>query len=116
MMKEKLINILKLVIDFVKANLFLTVVGAFSVVVIAVLCIATFAMNEFIVPVALLVMIEAAMAMFLKKSELWLHGVVVIAQIVAGVVIERLPLTIMCAVVYVAATVALMVLGKAKKA
>jgi len=110
-----ILNKVKPILEVLKEHLFLTVISVFCIFSLAVILIATLVMHEFIVPVCLLVMIEAAMAMFMKKSELWLHGIVVILQIVVGFIIGRAPLMILSVLIYVAATVALILLNHQEK-
>ena len=98
--------------DKMKENKKIVTLIAFAVIVLAVILIATLALREFVVPVCIAIIIETAIANLLKKSELWLHGVVVIVQVVAGLLIRRFPFIILCAIIYVAATVALMLIHK----
>lgn len=118
-MKENLLDKIKAVgksvLDFIKKHLFITVISAFVIVALAVILTATIGMQEFVVPVCVLVMIEAAMAVLLRNSEIWVHGVVMIVQIAGGLLIRRFPLTALCVVVYVAATVVLVLLSKEDK-
>lgn len=118
-MKENLLDKIKAVgksvLDFIKKHLFITVISAFVIVALAVILTATIGMQEFVVPVCVLVMIEAAMAVLLRNSEIWVHGVVMIVQIAGGLLIRRFPLTALCVVVYVAATVILVLLSKEDK-
>ena len=87
-------------------------ISLFVPVALAVILVATLGMQEFVVPVCVLVIIETLMAVLLKKSEIWIHGVVVMIQLATGFLIQRLPLTALCTVIYVAATVALMLINK----
>lgn len=96
------------ILDKIKAHIALVILVAFAVVALAVILIATLGMHEFVVPVCVLVIIETLIATLLRKSELWLHGVAVVLQLLAGFLIGRFPLMALCVVIYVAATVALM--------
>ena len=52
----------------------------------------------------------------LHHAELWLHGVLVLAEVIVGFAIGKAVLIILCAVVYVAATVFLQMLDKREEA
>ncbi len=79
----------------------------FCLVILTCILIATLGWNEFVVPVCVLMIIEAGMAVLLYKSELWMHGILLVAQLVAGKLIDRFPLVIICILAYVAAIVTL---------
>ncbi|MBQ8625364.1 MAG: hypothetical protein IJ419_04230, partial [Agathobacter sp.] len=64
-------------------------------------------MGEFVVQVCILMIIEVAMAVLLHKSELWVHAILLVAQVAAGIVIDRVPLTIVCVIAYVVTTITL---------
>ena len=102
------------ILDKIKENIALVMLAAFAIIVLAVILIATIAMNEFVVPVCILVVIETFIASLLRKSELWLHGVAVILQLLVGFLIGRFPLMALCVVIYVAATVALIFIHRSK--
>ena len=112
---DKVKETIKKVLGFLKQNKMITVLVVYVLIVLSVILVATLAMNEYIIPVCVLVMIEAGMSALLKKSEIWLHGVVIILQLLGGFLIHRLPLTALCVVVYVAGTLALMFLNKEEK-
>ncbi len=109
--KEKIAGAVTKALDFLKANLMITVITAFCLVVVAVLLISVFALQEFIVSVCILIVLEVAMAALLHKVELWKHGVLLAAQIVAAIILQRIPLVVLCVVVYVAAIVALQLMN-----
>lgn len=87
-------------------------IGLFSIAVVAVLLIAVLALQEYVVSVCILIVLEAAMAALLHKAELWKHGILVILQLIAAAVIQRMPLVALCIVVYVAAIVALQFMSR----
>ena len=89
-----------------------TAVLGYAVVSLILILVAIFALNEFVVSVCALIILEAGMAAFLHKAELWKHGVMLVAQIVAAIIIGRVPLVIVCVIAYVAATVALQFMTK----
>ena len=118
-MKEKLMNIkdkvveyAKKVWDFMKANRLATAVVCYSVISLVLILVAIFALQEFVVSVCVLIIIEAAMAALLHQAEIWKHGILLGLQLVAGIIIARIPLVIICILAYVAATYALQFMGK----
>lgn len=107
--KEKLnkIDFLKKLIGAAKTHRFVLSMVFFCVTVLALILGATLGMHEFVVQVCVLMIIETLMAVLLHRTELWVHGILLVAQIVAGVVIDRLPLVILCLIAYIAATITL---------
>ena len=69
-------------------------------------------LNVPVVPMCLLVIIEAVIAVMLHHAELWVHGLLILAELCAGVAGKKTVLIILCAVVYIAATFALQMLDK----
>ena len=74
--------------------LFLVIVAALAVILISIL-----SLNAAAVPVCMIVVIEAALAVCLHDVPL--HGLVVIGQIVAGALSGNVIFIVMCAVLYV---------------
>ena len=100
------------ILDKIKAHKVLVALIGFAFVVLAVILIATLGLHEFVVPVCFLVIVETLIAALLRKSELWIHGIAVIVQILAGLLLGRFPLMALYVVIYVAATLALMFIHK----
>lgn len=75
--------------------LFAVIVAAIAVILVSVLVLKIPA-----VAVCVIVLLEIGMALCLHDVPVWLHGLVVIAQIVAGVLCENTALIVLCAVVY----------------
>ncbi len=115
MIKDKVVDIAKKVFKYFKNNMTATAVLAFSVVSLILILIAMLALKEFVVSVCVLIIIEAMMAALLHKAELWKHGILLVAQIVAAVIIKRIPLVMICIIAYVAATYALQLMTKKVK-
>ena len=118
-MKEKLMNIKDKVVEFakkvwtlMKAHSLVTAVGIFTVVSLILILVAMLALQEFVVSICVLIIIEAAMAALLHQAEIWKHGILLGLQIVAGIIIKRIPLIVICVIAYVAATFALQLMGK----
>ena len=59
------------------------------------------------VPVCAIVVTEAAMASCLHDVPVWLHGLVIIAQIITGVVCGAVVFMILCSILYVVGILAL---------
>lgn len=52
------------------------------------------------VPVCVLVLLEAGMALCLRDVPIWLHGLAVLAQILAGALAGKLIFIVLCAAMY----------------
>ena len=111
-MKEKLIDIKDKGIEWLKANRAVAAMVAFGVVAFDLILVAMLALQEFVVSVCILIIIEVAMAALLHQAEIWKHGVLLGLQLVAGIIIGRIALVIICMIAYVAATFALQLMGK----
>ena len=79
--------------------------AAFALVTLAMIVIGIMALKVPAVAMCVLIIIEAGIAVMLHHAELWLHGVLVLAEVIVGIAIGKAVLIILCAVVYVAATV-----------
>ena len=82
---------------------------AFAAIVAIMVIVGVRVLN---VPMCLLVIIEAVIAVMLHHAELWVHGLLILAELCAGVAGKKTVLIILCAVVYIAATFALQMLDK----
>ena len=110
--KDKVVELAKKVWDSMKNNSLVTSVVGFSVISLILILVAIFALQEFVVSVCVLIIIEAAMAALLHQAEIWKHGILLGLQVVAAIIIGRIPLIIVCVIAYVAATFALQLMGK----
>ena len=54
-----------------------------------------------VVPVCLIIVLEAGIAVCLHDVPIWLHGLVVLVQILAGAICGKLVFMVLCALVYV---------------
>jgi len=75
--------------------LFGVIVAALLVILIAIL-----GLDVPVVPVCVIVLIEAALAVCLHDVPVWLHALVLAVQIVAGVLCHNVWLMVMCAALY----------------
>ena len=110
--KDKVVELAKKAWDWMKTNSLVTSIVAFSVVSLILILVAMLALQEFVVSVCVLIIIEAGMAALLHQAEIWKHGILLGLQLVAGIMMNRIPLIIICIIAYVAATFALQLMGK----
>ena len=90
-------------------------IAAFAVIVAAMVLIGVCVLHVPVVAMCMLVILETALAVFLHHAELWLHGVVILAEVIAGILCSKIVLVVLCAVVYVAATACLQVSDRGEK-
>lgn len=90
------------------------VLGAFVVVALAMILISILALHLPIVGVCTIVILEALLAACLNRIPIWIHGLIVIAEIVAGILFGKIVFMVLMAVVYVTA-VALLYLWSPKE-
>ena len=90
-------------------------IAAFAVIVAAMVLIGVCVLHVPVVAMCMLVILETALAVFLHHAELWLHGVVILAEVIAGILCSKILLVVLCAVVYVAATACLQVSDRGEK-
>ena len=110
--KDKVVELAKKALEWVKANPVITAVVGFAVVSLILILIAMIALQEFVVSVCVLIIIEAAMAALLHQAEIWKHGILLALQVIAGIIIGRIALIVICVIAYVAATFALQLMTK----
>lgn len=110
--KDKAIELAKKVWELMKTNRLVTAVTGFTVISLILILVAILALQEFVVSVCVLIIIEATMAALLHQAEIWKHGILLGLQFLAGIIISRIPLVIVCILAYVAATYALQFMGK----
>ncbi len=85
----------------------------FAVVAVAMILVSFLVLYIPLVAVCTIVILEGALAALLNRIPLWIHGLIVIAQVVAGILFGKIVFMALMAVVYVAA-VALLYLWTAK--
>ena len=90
-------------------------IAAFAVIVAAMVLIGVCVLHVPVVAMCMLVILETSLAVFLHHAELWLHGVVILAEVIAGILCSKILLVVLCAVVYVAATACLQVSDRGEK-
>lgn len=75
--------------------LFGVIVAALLVILVSIM-----GLDVPVVPVCVIVLIEAALAVCLHDVPIWLHGLVVIAQIIAGILCGNTIFIALCLIVY----------------
>ncbi len=110
--KDKVVELAKKAWEFMKSNRMVTAGVGFAVISLIIILIAIFALQEFVVSICVLIILEAGMAALLHQAEIWKHGILLGLQFLAGLIIGRILLVIICIVAYVAATFALQFMGK----
>jgi len=90
-----------------KKNIPLIAICAFALITVAMIILGIKVCNMPVVVVCLVVIIEAALAMCLQNIPIWVHGLVLIAELIVGILCELTAFVIFAAIVYVAAIVAL---------
>ena len=114
-MKDKIVNVIKKTMDMLKNNPMITSLTAFCMIILILILISILVLQEYVVSICGLMIIETLMAVLLHKVELWKHGILIVAHIIAGSVIGRIPVVIVCMIAYIAATVALHFMFKKTK-
>lgn len=82
--------------------LFGVIVAALLVILISIM-----GLKVPVVPVCVIVLIEAAFSVCLHDVPIWLHGLMVIAQIVVGILCGRTIFVALCALIYLIGILAL---------
>ena len=105
--KEQLkkINAINKMVEVLKPHRLVLSIVFFVAVILTLILVATLGWGEFVVPVCVLMILEVTMAVLLHRSELWLHGILLILHIVAGILIGRVPMTMLCIVAYLTTTI-----------
>ncbi|MCI7106357.1 MAG: hypothetical protein PUA77_10105 [Lachnospiraceae bacterium] len=87
----------------------------FVVVAAAMIVIGICACNVPVVPMCVLVILEVGIAVMLHHVELWIHGVLLLAELLVGVLAGKVVLVILCVLVYAAATIVLQMLDRGEQ-
>lgn len=95
------------IMAFLQENKTLAALCGFCVLAFVLILVGVCALRAPVVAMCVLVILEAGIAVMLHGTELWLHGTMVLAQIIAGIIVGRIGVVILCALVYAAATYAL---------
>lgn len=85
--------------------LFAVIVTALLVILISIL-----ALKLPVVAICIMVLIEAGIAACLQNEPIWLHGLVVLAEVIAGIISGKIVFMILLAALYVIAILVLKLL------
>jgi len=85
--------------DFVKTPLFGLI--AYGVVAIALILISHFALQIPVVAVCVIVVLEAFMAACLSRIPLWIHGLVIIANVIIGIMASKVVFMVLMVLIYI---------------
>lgn len=91
----------------VRENKSMLILFGVIVAVLLVILVSMITLQMSVVPVCVIVVLEAALAVCLHDVPIWLHGLVIIAQIVAGVLCGAAVFMVLCALIYVVGILAL---------
>lgn len=95
------------ILEWIKTNKALDALILFAIFELAVILVGILAMKEPVVPVCLIVIGAAGIAALMHNVELWIHGVVVLVELISGILISRIPLMVLCIIVYIVTIVTL---------
>ena len=90
---------------YTKKNLPFICIIILGIYTIASILISYFALEIPIVPLCMIVILEALLAALLNKIPLWVHGLVFILEIVIGVIASKAAFMVLMAFVYAIAVV-----------
>lgn len=94
-------------LEIVQENQSMLILFAVIVAALGVILISIMALDIPVVPVCVIVLIEAAIAVCLHDVPIWLHALVVVAQLIVGILCTMTVFMALCAVIYVAGIFAL---------
>lgn len=95
------------ILEWIKTNKALDALILFAIFELAVILVGILAMKEPVVPVCLIVIGAAGIAALMHNVELWIHGGVVLVELISGILISRIPLMVLCIIVYIVTIVTL---------
>lgn len=101
--------------DSIKNNKQIVTIALYCAAVLAAILIGILGMGQPAVAVCIVLVLEVAIAALMHNVEIWIHAVVLLIEILAGILIARVPLMILCAAVYMVTILALRVLHKGKE-
>lgn len=76
----------------------------FAIIELAMILLGILFLQEPVVPVCIVLIAAAGIAALMHNVELWIHGAVILVELIAGILIGRLPLMILCVVMYIVTT------------
>ncbi len=101
--------------EWIKTHKAEVVLGCYGALQLALILVSVLALKEPVVPICFAFVAEAALAVFMHKNELWVHGAFLLVQLIAGVIIGRIVLIAFGMLLYVCALLALRYYIKERK-
>lgn len=102
-------------LDFKNKKTIITL-AVFAVLFIGAILIGSLVLHQPIVTVTVVMLLEVCIAVCLHHVELWIHGAVLIVELIIGALIpDRILLVVVCVVMYAVTIAALKVLYGQKK-
>lgn len=99
--------------DIVQNKSFMSLV-LYAIAAIVVILISAFVYKVPIVSVCFVVIIETLLAVCLHNLPIWLHVIIVVAEIILGIICSKVVFMILGAVLYIAAILVLQIVMKEK--
>lgn len=87
-------------------------IAAFCAAAFVLILIGVFAVRVPAVAMCVLMILEAGIAVMLHNAQIWVHIVLILAELAAGILVGSTLPAVLCILVYAAATAALQVLTK----
>lgn len=97
--------------DFLKENKSVLTLFAVIVAALAVILVSILVLRIPVAAVCVIVVIEGALAACLHEVPLWLHGLNIVAQIIAGALCGRAVFMVLCVLIYLVGILALRWIG-----
>lgn len=87
----------------IKENQTLIGIIGYAILTIVGILVGILALKESVVPVCIILLAQTGIAVLLHNVELWIHGIVLLAELIAGVLVGSVLLVVVAIVLYVAA-------------
>lgn len=85
----------------------IAVMCLFAVVALLVILAGVLGCHVSVLPVCVLLVIQVLICVLLDQNPVWLHGCVILAELIVGIATEKTVLMLLLIVIYIAATLAL---------
>jgi hypothetical protein len=77
--------------------------AAFVLVALVTIIVGIAGLKQPVVPVCFVVILEAMIAVLMHNAELWIHGMLILVELIVGILIGRIGMMILCVIIYAAA-------------
>lgn len=84
----------------------------YGFVALAMVLVSTIVYSEPVVPICFILLMETAIIALLNSAPMWVQGIFVVIQLVAGILMDRTAMVVLLTICYVVGTVALMYVKK----